>query len=228
METEHVLVVPTRLFHELGHFRGFTADVAHYMPALIDPANVSYKPRPDMEKDPSFKQLIPYVIVRYKTDNDVFLFAYTRGKSQGEARLHAKRSIGIGGHISSADATGGSSYENGMYRELAEEVTIAIPHTIAMVGLINEDDTEVGKVHLGVVHIVDVPEPLVFPREDGLCDAKFVPLRELLADKDRFELWSQFCLEQMDPANQDTDVYDERCEACPPQGCNGDRPCEGT
>jgi predicted NUDIX family phosphoesterase len=195
---EQILVVPTAVFHELGHFQGFSADVARYLPQLLDPAYVSYRPRPEMEQDPSFKQLIPYVIFRHRAaDGMISLFAYTRGKGQGESRLHAKRSIGIGGHISADDSAGDNAYDEGMRRELLEEVRIDTPYEARLVGLINDDETEVGKVHLGVVHIFDVAEPRVAPREDDICETGFVPLAELLADVSRFETWSQICLQAL-------------------------------
>src|SRR5438309_6873054 len=127
--TEHVLVVPTAVFHRLGHFQGFCGEVDRYFRGLLDPAHTSYRPRSAMEQDPSFKQLIPYVIFRYRNSaSETLLFQYTRGKGQGESRLHAKRSIGIGGHISADDAIQTSAYEEGMRRELEEEVIIDTPY----------------------------------------------------------------------------------------------------
>ena len=112
--TEHVLVVPTEVFHRLGHFQGFSGDTERYLRGLLDPAHTSYRPRSAMEHDPSFKQLIPYVIFRHRdAAGQTLLFQYTRGKGQGESRLHAKRSIGIGGHISAEDAAQASAYEEG-------------------------------------------------------------------------------------------------------------------
>src|SRR5689334_273394 len=66
---ERVLVVPTKRFHALGHFQGFTADMSRYLPALLEGDDLSYRPRGEMEQDPSFKQLIPYMLFRY-TDSD--------------------------------------------------------------------------------------------------------------------------------------------------------------
>jgi predicted NUDIX family phosphoesterase len=193
--TEHVLVVPTEIFHRLGHFQGFCGDADRYLRGLLDPAHTSYQPRSAMEQDPSFKQLIPYVIFRYQdTAGRTHLFQYTRGKGQGEARLHAKRSIGIGGHISADDAAQSSAYDEGMRRELAEEVIIDTPYRSRIAGLINDDETEVGRVHLGVVHLLDVERPAVKPREDDIQDAKFRPVESLLADIKHFETWSQICL----------------------------------
>jgi predicted NUDIX family phosphoesterase len=195
---EHVLVVPTSRFHDLGHFQGFSRDVDKYLKHLLDPAHTSYRPRGAMEQDPSFKQLIPYVIFRHvAADGRTCVFQYTRGKGQGEARLHAKRSVGIGGHISSCDASCHDPYAEGMRRELDEEVIIDTPYDGRIVGLINDDETEVGKVHLGVVHLFDVSEPRISPRETDIIDAGFRPMAELLADLSRFETWSQICLKAL-------------------------------
>lgn len=195
---EHVLVVPTAEFHRLGHFQGFSPEVDRYLTGLLTPEHTSYRPRSEMEQDPSFKQLIPYVIFRH-TDaaGVVSLFQYTRGSGQGEKRLHAKRSVGIGGHISSDDASCDDAYAEGMRRELAEEVIIETEYKSAVAGLINDDLTEVGKVHLGVVHLLDVDRPAVRSREDDLCDGRFVPVAELLRDLEQFETWSQICLKAL-------------------------------
>ncbi|MBL8828505.1 MAG: phosphoesterase [Planctomycetaceae bacterium] len=196
---EHVLVVPTAVFHSLGHFQGFSTDTDRYLTQLLDPAHVSYRPRPEMEVDPSFKQLIPYVIFRHLDANGRDqVFQYTRGKGQGEGRLHAKRSVGIGGHISTLDTQAGThsaaTYDEGLRRELAEEVQIDTPYTGRCVGLINDDESEVGKVHLGVVHIYDVERPLVAPREAEMIECGFRDVQEMLQDLSGFETWSQICL----------------------------------
>ena len=196
--TEHVLVVPTAVFHRLGHFQGFCGDTERYMRGLLDPAHTSYQPRSAMETDPSFKQLIPYVIFRHRnTAGETQLFQYTRGKGQGESRLHAKRSIGVGGHISADDAAQASAYEEGMRRELEEEVAIDTVYRGRMVGLINDDETEVGRVHLGVVHLLDVERPAIQPRETDIIDAGFRPVADLMNDLPRFETWSQICLKAL-------------------------------
>jgi predicted NUDIX family phosphoesterase len=130
----------------------------------------------------------------------VTLFEYTRGTGMGEGRLHRKRSVGIGGHISAVDAAAGAGddpYEEGMRRELDEEVVIQTPYTMRCVGLINDDQTEVGKVHLGVVHLVDVERPAVFPRESEILESGFRPVETLLADLSGFETWSKICLEAL-------------------------------
>jgi predicted NUDIX family phosphoesterase len=199
VQTEQVLVVPTAVFHRLGHFQGFCGETEKYLPELLKEGHVSYRPRSAMEQDPDFKQLIPYVIFRYlNAAGEDTVFQYTRGKGQGEQRLHSKRSIGIGGHISADDLatvqTHDGVYAEGMRRELAEEVRIDTPFQERCVGLINDDETEVGRVHLGVVHLVDVAEPNVLPREIEIAEAGFQPVARLLEELESFETWSQICL----------------------------------
>jgi len=225
--TEQVLVVPTLLFHEIGVFQGFTPDVGRYVDTLLDPLHTSYRPRDDVEDDPSYKQLIPYCIFRHAGR----VFHYTRGNSQGEARLHAKRSIGVGGHVSLEDerteggkrkaegddrrsevggrrseiggqdhsplTTQPSAYAEGMRREIAEEVFVESGFRERCVGLINDDATEVGRVHLGIVHLFDLDEPKVRPRETSMMETGFADPADLIAHRDRFETWSQICLEHL-------------------------------
>ncbi len=197
VETEQVLVVPTDLFHSLGYFQGFSRETDVYVQRLLNTDLAEYRPRSEMEEDPSYKQLIPYCIFRHTDSSGVVrIFRYTRGGGQGEARLKSKMSVGIGGHISSIDAqaVGENVYRQGLERELAEEVRIETPYTESCVGLINDDETEVGKVHLGIVHLLDVERPDVFPRESGIAEAGFLSLEELTRDIERMESWSQICL----------------------------------
>jgi len=197
-----VLVFPTGAFRALGHFQGFSSDVATYLPAILDSEELSYRPRGDMEQDDNFKQLIPYVLFRFvDADGIPRLFQYKRGGGQGETRLHAKRSVGIGGHISTIDrdeaGTAHDVYREGMQRELDEEVLIEAKFTQACVGLINDDETPVGKVHLGVVHLFEVDSLKVFPREEDILDASFQPISELLTQLDQFETWSQIVVKAL-------------------------------
>lgn len=203
VSSEQVLVVPTERFHAVGYFQGFCPDAPRYLAGLLDPAHTSYRPRGQMETDPSFKQLIPYCIFRHRdAEGRSHVFQYTRGKGQGEGRLHHLRSIGVGGHISLEDSGSGGNgtadpYREGLRRELAEEVIIDTPYREACVGLINDDQTEVGKVHLGVVHLLDVERPIVLPRESELVESGFRPVDELLANLQGFETWSQICLQAL-------------------------------
>jgi predicted NUDIX family phosphoesterase len=201
VETEQVLVVPTAEFHRLGYFQGFSREVDRYLPELLESHQLRYLPRGEMEDDPNFKQLIPYVVFRHRTDNQVSLFQYCRGKGQGETRLRAKRSVGVGGHISTLDSTTGATgtgvYEEGLRRELNEEVEIQSGYSTSCIGLINDDETEVGKVHLGIVHIYDIEKPVITPREVDILDARFQSLEEIRSDLEQFESWSQIVVQNL-------------------------------
>jgi predicted NUDIX family phosphoesterase len=195
--TERVLVVPTELLHRLGYFQGFTTAVDRYLGELLNPQNTAYRPRSEMEADPSFKQLIPYMILTTRTaDGDLLVYQYTRGKGQGESRLHSKRSVGIGGHICIDDRTSDDAvpYAEGMRRELDEEIAIGCTYAERCVGLINDDETPVGRVHLGIVHLFELERATVQPREADILESGFVPVEHLLADLNRFETWSQYCV----------------------------------
>lgn len=192
-EVEHVLVVPTLLFHELGYFQGFTENAERYITTLLDPLHTSYRPRDTVEEDPSYKQLIPYCIFRHKGK----VFHYRRGNTQGEARLHSKRSVGIGGHISADDEASGSPYEEGLWREIGEEVYLETTYSQRCAGLINDDQTEVGRVHLGIVHLFDLDEPKVRPREASIIETGFADPDEFTDGIEEFESWSQICLRHL-------------------------------
>ena len=195
---EHVLVVPTEVFRRMGYFQGFTREVDRYLPELLDPAHVMFRPRDQVEEDPELKQLIPYVIFLHRdADGRETVFQYTRGKGQGEGRLHHLRSVGIGGHISSTDlngTAGDNPFQEGMRRELDEEVAIETPYQAQCVGLINDDETPVGRVHLGLVHLFEVERPEVHPRETDIMEAGFRPIERIMADLDHFETWAQITM----------------------------------
>lgn len=191
---EHVLVIPTPVFHQAGHFQGFSSDIDRYLNVILDPQHASYRPRSEMEQDPTFKQLIPYCIFRCQGD----VFFYQRGTAQGESRLHAKRSIGVGGHVSTLDLHGeNSAYLEGMRREIEEEIDLETGWVETCVGVINDDETEVGRVHLGIVHVFELDNPKVRPREKSMINAGFASPAELLDQLDEFESWSQICLKYL-------------------------------
>ena len=193
---ERVLVVPGSEFDRLGRFQGFSADAARYSAELLTPAHATFRPRSVVEDDPSLKQIIPYV---------VFLAPATRcfvthAAVVAVSALRRRRSLGVGGHVAEADADGRGTldaYELALRRELAEEVQVSSPGTLRLVGLINDDSTPVGSVHLGVVHIYELERPEVTPREDDLIETGFIPIARLRADWDAFETWSQICIDSI-------------------------------
>lgn len=191
---EHVLVVPTAIFHEIGLFQGFCDQPEKYLPELLNPAHTRYEPRSQVETDPTLKQLIPYCIFTHEGQ----VFYYRRGSKGGEGRLHKKRSVGIGGHISSTDPAGAERrYSPAMEREIHEEVFLESGFTEKCVGLINDDSSDVGQVHLGIVHIFELEAAKVRPREESILETGFAPPLQLIAESDDFESWSQICLKAL-------------------------------
>lgn len=191
---EKVLVIPTGRLHAAGYFQGFRAADAAFRNAVLDPTHFQFRPRSEVETDPTFKQLIPYVVL--KSGDRVF--HYRRGASGTEQRLRALRSVGIGGHISEDDARGGDDpYQTGMLREVTEEVWIETSWEESFLGFINDDSTPVGSVHLGVVHLFELHRPDAWSREDALADGGFAPLAELARQADEFETWSRFVLAEL-------------------------------
>lgn len=188
---ENILVVPRRVFERLGAFEGLGFEADRYMSAFLDPQNNLFLPRPAAEEDPTHKQLIPYLVLRHGNR----VLCYTRGKSGGEARLHAKMSIGIGGHINDGDTHAAhfdeAAYNRAVERELHEELEIPGAYRQRPVALLNDDSNEVGRVHLGVVHLVDVASADIRPREDAIRDLEFLTAGELKLKRDRLESWSQ-------------------------------------
>jgi len=193
---EHILVVKRELFDSLGSFQGICTDVEKYLPSLINPKNNFFMDRGAAEEDPTHKQLIPYALFRH---NGKFVH-YVRGKAGGEARLHAKGSMGIGGHINPEDEredpVGYETYMAGVEREIEEELNIEGNYTQKVVAILNDDSNEVGKVHLGVVHVFDLDTDQVTSAEDAIADLQFSSIEDLQNTiKPNLESWSQFCAE---------------------------------
>jgi len=195
--SEEVLVVPSSVFTALGSFQGFTSEVDKYFPALLETSELTYLRRELVEQDPNFKQLIPYLILFSRdTAGNSTVFRYRRGVAGQESRLHFKRSLGIGGHVSRKDGEipSAASYYAGLQRELFEEVSIQVPYRVKVVGLVNEDSTLVGKVHLGIVHLVELDSPEVCPLEVEMCEPEFASISTHMGDIESYENWSQLCL----------------------------------
>ena len=128
---------------------------------------------------------------------------YVRGRRAGESRLVGHRSIGIGGHINPADdmplfhADFREAYFAAVEREVAEEVSVEAPHQDRIVALLNDDSTEVGSVHLGVVHYWKLDAPKVSKREQMITQLAFMTAAELHEVRDSLETWSSLCLDHL-------------------------------
>lgn len=192
---ERVLCFERKLLENLGVFQGLSLDIEKYLPVVTASENILYKNRSEAELDKRYKQLIPYVLI---ICNDRIL-RYRRGKGGQETRLHGLFSVGIGGHISEEDNglfTQAVGYTESMRRELMEEVAIDEVKEAA-VAVINDDSTDVGYVHFGVVHVMHVDNEDVAGRRSGIVAPEFVPIAEAVKEAAAYESWSRFCLENL-------------------------------
>src|SRR5437660_6928320 len=195
---ENVLVIRRSLFDELGSFHGLNFEPEKYLKAILSRGSNFFIPRPEAESNPAYKQIIPYALIVFQNT----VLHYVRGKKAGEQRLIAKGSIGIGGHMNETDeslfAMDEHAYRAGVEREVNEEIKIDAAFEDEIVALLNDDSTEVGQVHLGVVHVFKLAEPKVEKREAMITALTFLPKNELLARRETMETWSQICVDSLD------------------------------
>ena len=198
MKDEMILVVRRALFDELGSFQGLNFEIDRYLPALLARENNFFTPRPPAETNPDLKQIIPYVLLVHEGR----VLHYVRGKKAGEQRLVAKGSIGIGGHMNDHDeglfALDRAAYDAAVQREVAEELKLNARYTNQAVALLNDDANEVGKVHLGVVHIFNLETPDVAKGEAMITELQFLDREQLAARRENLESWSQICFDHLD------------------------------
>jgi predicted NUDIX family phosphoesterase len=196
--TENVLVIRRSLFDELGSFQGLNFEPEKYLKAILSRGSNFFIPRPEAETNPGYKQIIPYALIAFEKT----VLHYVRGKKAGEQRLVAKGSIGIGGHMNETDeslfAMDEEAYRAGVEREVNEEIKIDSPFEDRIVALLNDDSTEVGLVHLGIVHIFKLKEPNVQKREAMITGLAFLTKEELMARRELLETWSQICVDAID------------------------------
>ena len=198
MKDEMILVVRRALFDELGSFQGLNFEIDRYLPALLARENNFFTPRPPAETNPELQQIIPYVLLVHEGR----VLHYVRGKKAGEQRLVAKGSIGIGGHMNDHDeglfALDRAAYDAAVQREVAEELKLNARYTNHAVALLNDDANEVGKVHLGVVHIFNLETPDVAKGEAMITELQFLDRDQLAARRENLESWSQICFDHLD------------------------------
>ena len=198
MKEEMILVVRRSLLESLGVFQGFIQEVDRYLPTLLARENNFFAARSTAENDPSLKQIIPYALISGQGK----VLRYKRGKASGEKRLVAKASIGIGGHMNDRDeglfTLDKQAYLAGVAREIDEELIVEHPLRNRIAALINDDSNEVGQVHLGVVHVLQLPHPMAEKRESMILSIEFLTPDQLRAERGTLETWSQICVDNLE------------------------------
>jgi predicted NUDIX family phosphoesterase len=186
---EQVYVVPRAAVIAGDGWLGIRTDDTDRLLETIRAAG-RFGPRPAMEVDPDFKQVIPYLVLR----DGPRWFLMRRTRAGGDARLHDRWSIGIGGHLNPGDG----DIAGGLAREWAEEVVADFVPVPRFVGLLNDDTTEVGRVHLGAVFEADAQGRTVTVRETDKLSGQFVPAADVRAVRDRLETWSRIAFDLLD------------------------------
>ncbi len=141
------------------------------------------------EEDPAHKQVIPYLVLR---DGDRW-FLMRRTRAGGDARLHDRWSIGVGGHLNPGDGDVGG----GLRREWDEELVAGFVPPFAPIGLLNDDTTPVGSVHVGIVFVADAAGRPVEIRETDKLTGAFATTNEVAAVVDAMETWSRLVFEAL-------------------------------
>ena len=217
---EQVFVVDRAAFFGGDWPQGFVPLAAPAATDLLARAEAAgrFEPRPKAEQTPAWKQWIPYCVLRC-THNGLptGIFHVRRSSGQGETRLHGLLSIGLGGHIEPRDAApdraDGGFFRRALRRELHEELHLDLPAGAEprFVGVLNDDATEVGSVHAGLVYVLDLEATVaaanqaVTVREVSKMAGAFGHLAEfddLWQDPQQFETWSQFLIRAGVPAHK--------------------------
>ena len=187
-EVEHVLVIPRASIMDDPGWLGVRDDDVDGFEALVAREG-RFEPRPEMEIDRRWKQVIPYLVLR---DRDRY-FLMRRTKAGADARLHDRWSIGVGGHLNPGDG----DLASGLRREWREELRADFDPEFELIGLLNDDTTDVGSVHLGAVYVADAGGLPVAIRETDKLEGHFATPDEVAAVVDRMETWSALVFEHL-------------------------------
>jgi predicted NUDIX family phosphoesterase len=188
--TEQVLVVPRTLIAEPPWYGLRDAD-PEAIARLVETAG-RYVDRPAAETDPSLKQVIPYLVLR---DGDRY-FLMKRSRAGADARLHDRYSIGVGGHLNPGDG----GLLGGLRREWHEELSADFEPAFRFVGLLNDDTTDVGAVHLGAVYVADAGGRAVAVRETDKLEGSFASPEAVATVEGSLETWSRLIFESFERA----------------------------
>ena len=190
---EQVLCVKRDDIFPDGAWHGFITDgLERYQRVIRE--NHFFMPRPDVEEDPSYQQIIPYVVFHH---GDRYFLTH-RLRASAERRLRRQYSLGVGGHINPSDIEGGGDpILDGMRREWQEEVIYQGRFHAELIGLLNDESAPVSKVHLGVVFLIDGDTPNIAIRETTKLAGELLTLAEMRIYYLGMESWSQIVYDRL-------------------------------
>ena len=190
--SEQVLCVRREEMFPDGAWHGFVStDLERFQKVIRE--RHSFRRRAEVEDDPSYQQIIPYIVFRH----DGHYFLTHRLRASSEKRLRKQYSLGIGGHINPGDLMGGDPVLDGLKREWQEEVAYEGRFEARLIGLLNEDSSPVSKVHLGVVFLLDGDSPNIAIRETNKLAGELLTLDEMRIYYLGMESWSQIVYDRL-------------------------------
>jgi len=185
---EYTLVVKRLHIFSHGIWHGFKETDFSIYQSIINEKK-EFHPRHLMEKDPSYKQIIPYLLFSHE---DKF-FLMQRSSDARATHLRNKLSLGIGGHICPEDVTQESIF-SWAHREFHEEVNYAGNVTVIELGIVNDDSYEQGTMHMGFVFLLKGDSPDISIKSE-LKSGRLVALEECIQQKENMEAWSKHIIE---------------------------------
>lgn len=188
-EDELVFVVPrAAVMDDVGWYGIQATELGPFLGTIE--RHGRFEPRPAMEADPAFKQVIPYLVLR---DGERY-FLMRRSRAGGDVRLHDRWSIGVGGHLNPGD----ENLDGGLRREWSEELVADFIPEFRFLGLLNDDTTPVGQVHVGAVFVADAAGRAVAIRETDKLSGAFASADEVAAVARDLETWSRLVFEAIE------------------------------
>ncbi|MBO0687396.1 MAG: NUDIX domain-containing protein [Candidatus Dormibacteraeota bacterium] len=189
---ERVLCVAREEAFPDGAWHGFIAGDLDRIQRVIRERSF-FMPRAEVEEDPAYQQIIPYVVFRH---GDRYLLT-RRLRASAEKRLRQLYSLGVGGHINPGDVEGGDPVADGLRREWEEEVSYQGRFQSRLLGLLKDESSPVSKVHLGVVFLVEGDSPEIEIRETDKLAGELLTLDEMKIHYLEMESWSQIVYDRL-------------------------------
>ncbi len=197
---KEIMVVDRATLFAQGYFQGFApADGIDYKQIINE--NYYYKKRGIAENTPQLKQPIAYCIIMNKETGQVFAYQRASKDTYTEERLRGKWSWGIGGHIDKIDSKDSDPVIASMMREVEEEIFIDEFDEPIVLGYINDDETEVGQVHFGILYLLRTSSKIIKPKDAEIAWGGYKPvtdLEEIVTNSNSsVETWSAISLLQL-------------------------------
>ncbi len=192
-----IIVTPTKKLFGDDYFEGFaTKDGINYEQRILK--NMTTIRRGDAEVDTTYKQPIGYAIIINPTKKLVYIYQRAGQNNYDENRLEGKWSWGVGGHIDGCEITQANPIHSSMLRELQEEITIKGSIKPQVIGYINDDSNDVGKVHFGILYAIITDATIAYPNDkESSCGSmrpfSFIQNLELSQDAE-IENWSKIAI----------------------------------